>query len=82
MRELPTLKSAIIDKFCVYTTIIIPIDIFFENNTTHRWWNSLANICIFKFSDTTLLMFSFTIDQPKDIVMKNEAMKAINGRTI
>jgi hypothetical protein len=33
-------------------------------------------------SDTTSTMFSFAVDQPKDIVMKKEIMKPINGRGI
>jgi hypothetical protein len=33
-------------------------------------------------SDTTLIMFSFTVGEPKDDVMKKEIMKPINGRGI
>jgi hypothetical protein len=33
-------------------------------------------------SDTTLSIFSFGVDEPNDIFMKNEARKPINGKKI
>ncbi len=34
------------------------------------------------FSDTTLATFSFTADEQKHTVIKNETIKPINGRAI